>query len=163
MAQSAPSHLLDRSPLHLLHRAVQVTDALLQRQIEATGLTPRQFLLLTAVANSQGSSQTDLVEATGMDRSTLADVIRRLETKRLVMRERRKTDARAYEVSLTVAGRKALSMAQPQVGKVENDVLALLPANRTQLFCDDLRRIVDQLTAEMAAGQGPSNRDAATR
>lgn len=49
------------SALHLLHRAGQVADELFASQIKESYLTPRQFVLLTAVAGSEEPSQTTLV------------------------------------------------------------------------------------------------------
>ena len=62
------------------------------------------LFVLLAIAENPGTSQTKLVEATGVDRSTLADVVRRLLVRRLVARKRTKEDARAYAVTLTDAG-----------------------------------------------------------
>jgi DNA-binding MarR family transcriptional regulator len=42
-------------------------------------LTPRQLAVLVTVANNEGLSQTGLVDRTGIDRSTLADIVRRLQ------------------------------------------------------------------------------------
>lgn len=146
---------LDQSALHLLHRAVQVTEGLFQREIVASGLTPRQFVLMAAIAASEGASQTELVSATGMDRSTLADVVRRLVNKGLIERERRKTDARAYEVSLTAKGRKALEIAMPEIERVEAEVIAALPGERAQQFREDLRTIVEKLSQVAAEDSAP--------
>jgi DNA-binding MarR family transcriptional regulator len=57
-------------------------------------ITPRQFLLLKHIAKREGLSQTDLVKCTGIDRSTMADIVRRLVKKRYVQR-RRTTNERA--------------------------------------------------------------------
>ena len=51
------------------------------------GLTQRQFAVLEAVSQKSGLTQTDLVRATGIDRSTLADLVSRMTTKGLLARE----------------------------------------------------------------------------
>ena len=43
-------------------------------------LTPRQFAILQAVADKSGLSQTDIMAATGIDRSSTAELVRRLVT-----------------------------------------------------------------------------------
>ena len=71
-------------------------------------LTPRQYAVLLTVAQNEGLNQTQLVELTGIDRSTLADVVRRMLKKGLLQRRRTRDDARAYAVKLTDEGRKVL-------------------------------------------------------
>ena len=77
------------SALHLLHRAGQCADELFASQIKESDLTPRQFVVLMAVAGSEEPSQTTLVQKTGIDRSTIADIVRRLV-------ERGLSDAQAH-------------------------------------------------------------------
>ena len=68
---------LGRSPMHLLHRAGQCADDIFQRDVPQE-VTPRQLAVLLAVAENEGGNQTGLVEATNIDRSTIADIVRRL-------------------------------------------------------------------------------------
>ena len=75
------SNGLDRSPIHLLHRASQCAADIFQAEIGRDELTPRQLAVLMAVSQNEGASQTDLVQATGVDRSTMADLVRRLHRK----------------------------------------------------------------------------------
>jgi DNA-binding MarR family transcriptional regulator len=63
------------SALHLLHRAGQCADELFALNVGKTELTPRQYAVLAAAAASEDLSQTALVDATGIDRSTLADIV----------------------------------------------------------------------------------------
>jgi DNA-binding MarR family transcriptional regulator len=49
---------------------------------------------------NEGLSQTGIVARTGIDRSTLADLVRRLQRKGLLQRRRTKDDARAYAVKM---------------------------------------------------------------
>ena len=70
---------LTRSPIHLLHRASQVVEEIFTAEIEIDRLTPRQLAVLMTVAQNEGLSQTGIVDRTGIDRSTLADIVRRLQ------------------------------------------------------------------------------------
>jgi uncharacterized protein (DUF111 family) len=67
-----------RSPSHLLKRAAQYSSHIYMGEVGKSGLTHRQFTVLLAVDNNDGKSQTDLVKVTGIDRSTLADLVARL-------------------------------------------------------------------------------------
>ena len=79
---------LQRSPLHLLHRAGQCAGDVFNAEMQLGDLTPRQYAVLVTVAGNEGLSQTDLVESTGIDRSTLADIVRRMLKKGLLQRRR---------------------------------------------------------------------------
>jgi DNA-binding MarR family transcriptional regulator len=97
------------------------------------------------VAQNEGLSQTGLVGLTGIDRSTLADVVQRLQRKGLLHRRRTKEDARAYSVKLTDAGRRVLATAAPLTTRVDRRILDALPANRREEFMDALATIVSSL------------------
>ena len=54
------------SPLHLLHRAGQCADELFASNVGDSDLTPRQFAVLKAIADSNEPSQTGMVQTTGV-------------------------------------------------------------------------------------------------
>ena len=95
MGSEHQDDILEKSPVHLLHRAGQFAGDVFVSEMGDDGLTPRQYAVLVAVAESEGLSQTDLVGRTGVDRSTLADIVRRMIKKGLISRQRTKRDARA--------------------------------------------------------------------
>jgi DNA-binding MarR family transcriptional regulator len=109
------------------------------------GLTPRQLAVLITVAQNEGLSQTGLVERTGIDRSTLADIVRRLLKKGLLQRRRTKEDARAYSVKLTEEGRRLLRTTEPLARRVDERILGALPGKQREQFLHDLQLIVDAL------------------
>ncbi len=125
---------LDRSPSHLLHRVLQRALDIYSEAVGPDGPTQRQFAVLTAVARNEGLTQTGLVRATGIDRSTLADLVARMITKGLLARERSKEDGRANAVRLTDAGRAALEQAEPNVALADERILALLPKGKRDAF-----------------------------
>lgn len=120
----------EKSLLHLLHRAVQVGTDRFATALGDNGLTARQLVILKAIAANDGASQTVLVDITGVDRSTLADMMKRLINHKLVARKRSKADARAYQVTLTEQGRQVMKMAEPLLRAVERDMLAVIPVKQ---------------------------------
>src|SRR5262245_42257996 len=72
---------LTRSPVHLLHRASQAVEEVFASEVEIDNLTPRQLAVLMTVAQNEGLSQSAIVDRTGIDRSTLADIARRCRRK----------------------------------------------------------------------------------
>lgn len=145
---------LDRSPSHLLHRALQLALDIYAEEIGVGALTQRQFAVLSAVMAKEGCTQSELVRATGIDRSTLAELVARLIGKNLLARERSVLDARANTVRLTPEGRAAVEEAAPRVARADERILALMPAGRRDGFLKTLRDMAK------AAGRTPGDGEA---
>jgi DNA-binding MarR family transcriptional regulator len=145
MKRDTQSDRLSRSPIHLLHRAGQCAGDIFHAEMKDGDLTPRQLAVLLTVANNEGLSQTGLVDRTGIDRSTLADIVRRMQKKGLLQRRRTKEDARAYAVRLTDEGRRVLRTAEPLAKRVDERILEAIPAKQRDQFIEDLLAIADAL------------------
>lgn len=144
---------LGRSPIHLLHRAGQCAGEIFHGEMRDGDLTPRQLAVLVTVAQNEGLSQTGLVDRTGIDRSTLADIVRRLQKKGLIQRRRTKEDARAYAVKLTDEGKRVLRTAEPIARRVDERILDALPSKQRETFIDELQSIVATLQKMSVASQ----------
>lgn len=99
-------------------------------------------MVLLAVVQREGLSQTDLVACTGIDRSTLADIVHRMLKKGFLARRRTRADARLYSIRLTDKGREALEAAEPAAKSAEERLLALLDGDKRRLFLETLSQIV---------------------
>jgi DNA-binding MarR family transcriptional regulator len=142
MTEGADKSRLESSTIHLLHRAGQCAEEVFAEEFGTDGMTPRQYAVLLTVSQNEGLSQTALVEKTGIDRSTLADVIRRMLKKGLVQRKRTEMDARAYAVRLTAQGREALRDAEPAAQKADRRLLAALaPEELVESVCSVRERM----------------------
>jgi DNA-binding MarR family transcriptional regulator len=135
----------------LLKRAAQFAAATYAGNVGRTGLTSRQFTILKAVEQNEGASQTKLVKATGIDRSTLADVVARLIDQGYLNRRRRADDARANTVRLSAAGRRALKTVSPGVEEVDRQILAALPRSHRKPFIEALAILAARLDGEEGA------------
>jgi DNA-binding MarR family transcriptional regulator len=138
MAQVAKASSL----LTLLHRASQRADNLFVRHVGETGLTPRQFAVLHAVSENDGLSQTDIMAATGIDRSSTADLVRRLVTSGCLQRRRTRRDARVYAVRLTPKGQQMVAIGVPAAAAADQALSALLPQAQRLAFLQALSLIV---------------------
>lgn len=130
------------SAIHLLHRAGQCADEMFSINLTTGTMTPRQFAVLKAVEATIEPSQTTLVEMTGIDRSTIADIVRRLVERGLVARKRTRRDARMYALRLTAKGSAALRSAEPAAQSTDEKLLAALAPGERRAFIDALSRIV---------------------
>src|SRR5688500_7040667 len=93
-------------PGFLLRRLNQIHSSLFFAECRAFNITPVQYGLLTALSARGALDQTSLAEELGIDRTNVADVVRRLEGRGLVSREPHPEDRRAKLVSLTAKGRQ---------------------------------------------------------
>jgi DNA-binding MarR family transcriptional regulator len=139
---------LSQSPSHLLRRCVQYANELFSNESGVSDLTKQQFTVLSAVEQNEGISQTDLVGITGIDRSTLAEMIRRMTEKGLLARERTEVDQRANAVRIAPGGRKALRSARAASERVEKALLSSLSAQDRARLVKMLSAVVAQAEAE---------------
>src|SRR4029077_12363666 len=129
---------LSQSVTHLLHRVLQLALDFHAEASGPSGLTQRQFTVLAAAGAADGVSQSDLVRATGIDRSTLADLVARMLAKGLLERERSATDARANTVRLSPAGRAALDAGAAPAAAADTRLLGLLSPKKRETFLKTL-------------------------
>ncbi|MEI9997114.1 MAG: MarR family transcriptional regulator [Rhizomicrobium sp.] len=140
------SFALSESPSHLLKRCSQFFGDLYAHEVGSSELTKQQFTLLAALEHNEGASQTALVEITGIDRSTLAEMVRRMLEKGLLSRERTEEDQRANSVAISPSGRKALRAARTASDRAEKALLDPLPPAERQ-------RLVKLLSTVAAAAE----------
>ncbi|MCG9915220.1 MAG: MarR family transcriptional regulator [Phenylobacterium sp.] len=140
--ESAGVPALDGSASHLLHRAMQVSLDIYAEIFGDSDLTQRQYAVLSAVEAREGLTQTDLVRATGIDRSTLADMVARMIAKGLLVRERSQSDARANAVRLSETGAAVLEGARPKMAQADEQLMRLVSGSKRETFLAQLRQMV---------------------
>src|SRR5665213_3046608 len=146
------SFALSESPSHLLKRCTQYFGDLYAHEAGSNDLTKQQFTVLAALEHNDGVSQTAVVEITGIDRSTLAEMVRRMLDKGLLSRERTEEDQRANAVAISPSGRKALRSARNAADRAERALLEALPIPDRQKFVKALSQIAQ--AAEQLGGDG---------
>jgi len=149
------SRSLESMIVHVLYRAVQEADAVFVQHVGEAGLTPRQFAVLVTVAQQENANQTHLVVRTGMDRSTVSDVVRRLVGHGLLQRRRTKEDARAYAIRLTDKGQETLRAVEPRARRADVFIQSLLPPKQRREVLAGLQMLVSafELTAARNAAK----------
>lgn len=122
---------LVNQPGHLLRRAQQRAVEIYQHEVGEAGLRPPQFAVVLTVFQNPGLNQTALVQLTGIDRSTIADMLSRLVRRGILKRRRTDTDGRANTLQVTDAGEAMLREAVGIVARVQERILEpLTPAER---------------------------------
>ncbi len=152
---------LSQSVTHLLHRVLQLALDFHAEASGPAGLTQRQYTVLAAAGAADGVSQSDLVRATGIDRSTLADLVARMIAKGLLERERSATDARANTVRVSEAGKLALAEGGKPAARSDERLLELLPPKKRETFVKTLTTLAtaaDATAAPAKATEGKASK-----
>ena len=134
---------LEQLPGHHIRRLQQIAVAIFLQETEAHGVTPVQYAALQKVGLTPGVDQRTLARAIGLDTSTVAGVIDRLELRGLMQRSASPGDRRVRLLSLTAAGHALLQAIQPDMLRAQERILAPLPAPERAEFMRMLRTLVD--------------------
>lgn len=137
------------NPGHLLRRCQQRAVDLFAEEVGAGGPTPRQFAVLITVHQNEGINQTGLVELSGIDRSTLTEILRRLVGRGLIRRRRTPGDQRVNALFVSPAGRRLLRKTLPAVLRAQKRILEPIPPQRRAGVMD----VLELLTGVPANGE----------
>lgn len=131
---------LAASPSHLLHRAEQLASDRFQSLV-GDSVTLRQYAVLAAIAERPGLSQNDLVRITGIDRSTITEMMRRMQARGWITRATSAADKRMQSVHLAASGSLILAAATPAAKAADAAVLKLLPRTKARTFLNILAKL----------------------
>lgn len=146
MARSTPDSTeseqfkLAASPSHLLHRAEQLASERFTQLVGDT-IKLREFIILAAISEQPGLSQSDLGRIAGVDKSTFADTMAKMETRGWIVRTQSTSDGRAYSVLLGQAGGTMLSATAQHARAADAAILDLLPKTKGRSFLNTLTKL----------------------
>src|ERR1700754_1441444 len=121
-------------PGYLFRRMQQIAVSIFVEECRAFDLTPVQYAALVSIHTHPGIDATRLSAVIAFDRSTLGNVIERLETKDLIERKPAREDKRVKLLYLTKAGAALLRDIMPLVDRAQARMLQpLKPADRKTL------------------------------
>lgn len=133
---------LAEMPGHLIRRLQQIASALFLEQAKAFDFTPVQYAALVAIERHPGLDQTALCNEIALDRSTIGDVVRRLEKRGLIKRTSGAADRRTKSLHITAAGARMIREIEPAVETTQRLILAPLAANERSAFMQMLKHLV---------------------
>jgi len=158
---SAPSRkILDDFRLeniasHLLRRAHFAAEERFAQEFADESITPRQKAALVMLYQNPGLNQHALADRLFMDRSTVAEMVKRLAFSGLIRRSPAKEDQRAYELFLAPDGAALLDRVMPRDMRVEREVLERLPVEYRPLFIKCLQLLVNPPPVSAASVETP--------
>ncbi|HEV2558154.1 MAG TPA: MarR family transcriptional regulator [Microvirga sp.] len=129
-------------PGHLIRRAQQIAVAIFMEECAGLDLTPVQYAALVAIREHPGVDATRLSALIAFDRSTLGNVLERLEAKGLIERTASPADKRIKVLHLRPEGRRLLREIEPAIARTQERILGpLKPADRRR-FMELLEQLV---------------------
>jgi MarR family transcriptional regulator, lower aerobic nicotinate degradation pathway regulator len=131
------------APGYLFRRMQQIAVALFVEECRAFDLTPVQYAALVAIHTHPGIDATRLSAVIAFDRSTLGNVIERLQAKKLIERKPSGGDKRVKLLYLTKAGATVLRDIKPSVDRAQARMLQPLKAADRKTLLALLTQLVD--------------------
>jgi DNA-binding MarR family transcriptional regulator len=133
----------DSLPGHYIRRLQQIAVAIFLQETQTHGVTPVQYAALHQVGATPGVDQRTLARTIGLDTSTVAGVVDRLEARGLMQRSASPADKRVRLLTLTAAGQDLLAAIEPDMRGAQERILAPLPEAERAEFMRMLRALVD--------------------
>jgi len=130
-------------PGYLFRRMQQIAVAIFVEECKAYDLTPVQYAALVAIQAHPGIDATRLSAVIAFDRSTLGNVIERLEAKQHIERKPSREDRRVKLLYLTRAGVALLSDIMPSVDRAQARMLQPLKPDDRRTLMALLTQLVD--------------------
>jgi len=122
-------------PGYLFRRMQQIAVAIFVEECRVYDLTPVQYAALVAIRTHPGIDATRLSAVIAFDRSTLGNVIERLQAKQYIERKPAPEDKRIKLLYLTKSGTALLRDIMPSVDRAQARMLQpLKPAARKALL-----------------------------
>ena len=119
---------------NLIRRAQQLHLATWARTVSAE-ITSAQYSILAVLNRLGGASQRELCDEVDLDRSTITDLVRRMERAGLISRQRADGDARRNVVTLTERGESERRRLAPLVLEVQRELTQHMdPAEAAALY-----------------------------
>jgi DNA-binding MarR family transcriptional regulator len=122
------------SLLYLVKRLELLVRSRLEELVKPAGITALQYTALTVLERHDGLSAAQLARDSFVTAQSMADMVRALETRGLVRRERNPANRRELLILLTAAGRALLDDLAGPVGELEERMIRDLPSHQVGEF-----------------------------
>ncbi|SNX65639.1 DNA-binding MarR family transcriptional regulator [Streptomyces sp. TLI_55] len=128
------------SLLYMVKQVELVVRSHLDELVRPSGITALQYTALTVLERHDGLSAAQLARDSFVTAQSIADLVRSLENRELVRRERNPRNRRELLILLTDAGRELLTQYEEPVRELEERMVRELTAHQTEQFRQALSR-----------------------
>ncbi|MBW8793714.1 MAG: MarR family transcriptional regulator [Streptomyces sp.] len=122
------------SLLYMVKQVELVVRSHLDELVKPAGITALQYTALTVLERHDGLSAAQLARDSFVTAQSMADLVRSLETRGLIRRERNPRNRRELLILLTDAGRELLAGAAGPVRELEERMVRELTAHQEEQF-----------------------------
>jgi DNA-binding MarR family transcriptional regulator len=129
-------------PGHLIRRLQQMAVSVFAQECEGFDITPVQYAALVALRDNPGIDATRIAALVSIDRSTIGNVLERMEGKGLIERRAKPDDRRVKILKLSRRGTKLLGDCEAFVRTAQERMLEPLDAKERLQFTQYMRRIL---------------------
>lgn len=129
-------------PGFLVRRLHQIGDALFFEECQTKNITPVQFGVLTALSMNPWLDQKAIGHELALDRTTTAEVLKRLEEKGLIERRVNPDDRRSRLSVITKQGLKVMRALQESMQRAQDRLIEPLSQAERESFMKLVTQIV---------------------
>ncbi len=130
-------------PGFLIRRLHQLHGSLFLEETRDFGITPVQYSLMTALAARGELDQNGLALEIGLERTSVGEVVPRLQRRGLLARRKSAIDGRVKMVRLTDRGRKLLRRMARAVQRAHDRTIDRLDASEREILMLLLIKLVE--------------------
>jgi DNA-binding MarR family transcriptional regulator len=141
--ESARRFTLKSTPGHLIRKLHTRSEAIFERHARATNLTSRQVGVLLTLFQIGPMNKARLCEEVALDKSTMAEMTKRMTERGLIEAQLDPHDKRASTLSITDRGLEELATLVSQLEESQKEILEPLPSECRALFMTWLKILSD--------------------
>lgn len=130
-------------PGFLVRRLHQIAVAMFMDELAEDQITPVQYGLLSILVDMPGLDQFSVAEELGIDRANVHDVLKRLESRKLLLRVVDPHNKRRKICLATSEGAEFVARHHPRMQAAQERLLAPLSATERSTFVGLLHKLVE--------------------
>lgn len=138
----------------MIRRLHQIHIGLFAEECANEEITPVQFGVLTVLQGGEEMDQLSLSTSVGIDRTSGADVFRRLERRGLLTRKPSEWDGRAKSIKITDVGREFVDRVRPHMARAQERLVEPLSHEEREEFYRIVNKMIEANNSSSRAPMG---------
>lgn len=126
----------------LLNKAARIMRDEVAEGLKPLSLSFQEYVILRMIENHASETQQELAMRNGIDRTSMVDIVDKLEKRELLVRHKDEHDRRKYQLLITPKGRKTLTHAKRITEKVQKKLLQPLSEIELQTTKEALSKLI---------------------